>query len=293
MSSLLSQKAILASIRISQWSARKVDKKATDEVHAHNHADPQSGRYNKLLIAREGLQNVQQVAGEARAFHYSMTQPWLDDGARLLPSALFIAYANRIRDIKADFHRAADAFTSEYPAYVEDSKVRLGKLFRAADYPDPAHIRETFEFDSKILPCPDADDFRVDLAEEHAADIRADVEVRLKQALEDAIRDSLDRVIETVGHMATKLRTYRPARDLGDRTEGAFRNSLVDNVRELARLLPAFNLTGDPILTGISDRITAELCSFDAEDLRADQITRDLIAARAESILGQVQAFMQ
>jgi hypothetical protein len=43
---------------------------------------------------------------------------------------------------------------------------------------------------------------------------------------------------------------------------------LVDNVRELARLLPAFNLTGDPILANISERINAELCTYDADDPR-------------------------
>ena len=293
MPSLLSQKAVLASLSISQWSARKLDKKATEEIHARNHAEPHAGRYNKLLIAREGLQNVQHAAGEARTFHYAMTQPWMDDGARLLPSALFIDYANRIRDLKAEFHHAADEFASEFPAYVEDSKVRLGRLFSVADYPDPTDIRSLFAFDSKILPCPDADDFRIDIAEEHAADIRADVEARLKQALDDAMRNSVTRVVETVGHMATRLRAYRPAERRGDRTEGAFRNSLVDNVRELARLLPAFNLTGDPVLAGISDRINAELCTYDANDLRGDEATRHLIASRAESILADVQAFMQ
>jgi hypothetical protein len=53
MPSLLSQKAVLASVSISQWSARKLDKKATEEIHARNHAEPHAGRYNKLLIARE------------------------------------------------------------------------------------------------------------------------------------------------------------------------------------------------------------------------------------------------
>jgi hypothetical protein len=115
----------------------------------------------------------------------------------------------------------------------------------------------------------------------------------LKQALDDAMRDSVTRVVETVGHMATRLRAYRPAERRGDRTEGAFRNSLVDNVRELARLLPAFNLTGDPILADISDRINAELCAYEADDLRGDETTRHLIASRAESILADVQAFMQ
>ena len=116
MPSLLSQKAVLASLSISQWSARKLDKKATEEIHARNHAEPHAGRYNKLLITREGLQKVQHAAGEARTFQYAMTQPWMDDGARLLPSALFIDYANRIRDLKAEFHHADDEFASVFPA---------------------------------------------------------------------------------------------------------------------------------------------------------------------------------
>jgi hypothetical protein len=293
MPSLLSQKAVLASINISQWSARKVDKMATEEIHVRNHADVHAGRYNKLLIARESLQKVERVAGEARTFHYAMTQPWLDDGARLLPSALFIDYANRIRDLKAEFQQAADEFVSEYPIYVEASKVRLGGLFKLADYPDPTLVRGSFVFDSKILPCPDADDFRVELAEEHATDIRADLEARLRNALEKAIADTVGRVVETVGHMATELQAYRPAREPGDRTEGAFRDSLVDNVRELAELLPAFNLTGDPLLAKITDRINAELCRFDAVELRCDQMTRQLVASRAESILAEVQTFIQ
>ena len=77
MPSLLSQKAVLASLNISQWSARKLDKKVTEEIRARNHAEPHAGRYNKLLIAREGLQKVQHAAGEARTFHYAMTQPRL------------------------------------------------------------------------------------------------------------------------------------------------------------------------------------------------------------------------
>ena len=52
------------------------------------------------------------------------------------------------------------------------------------------------------------------------------------------------------------------------RTEGTFRNSLVDNVREFVRLVSAFNLTGDPIVANISERINAVLCTYDGDDLR-------------------------
>jgi hypothetical protein len=53
------------------------------------------------------------------------------------------------------------------------------------------------------------------------------------------------------GHEAARLPASTGP---GHRTEGTFRNSLVENLRELARLPPAFNLTGDPILANISER---------------------------------------
>jgi hypothetical protein len=50
-------------------------------IEATRPATNTGSRYNKLLIAGEGLQKVQHAAGEARTFHYAMTQPWMDDGA--------------------------------------------------------------------------------------------------------------------------------------------------------------------------------------------------------------------
>jgi hypothetical protein len=61
MPSLLSQKAVLASLSISQWSARKLDKKVTEEIHPRNHAEPHAGRYNKLLIASPTKRNQMQA----------------------------------------------------------------------------------------------------------------------------------------------------------------------------------------------------------------------------------------
>jgi hypothetical protein len=67
------------------------------------------------------------------------------------------------------------------------------------------------------------------------------------------------------GHEAARLPASTGP---GHRTEGTFRNSLLENLRELARRPPVFNLTGDPILANISERINAELCTYDADDLR-------------------------
>jgi hypothetical protein len=72
----LFSRALLCSLSISQWSASKHDRQASEEIAAHHGAQPDVGRYNKLLIPKETLAEVRRLAGEARREHYFMTLPW-------------------------------------------------------------------------------------------------------------------------------------------------------------------------------------------------------------------------
>src|ERR1019366_6705120 len=86
MSSILASRAMLTTLRIRQWSARKLDRKVTDEINSAHHASADAGRYNKSLVAKDSLAKIQTVANGARDFLYSQTSPWGDDGPRI-PSA--------------------------------------------------------------------------------------------------------------------------------------------------------------------------------------------------------------
>jgi hypothetical protein len=292
MPNILSEKSVLAGLSVSRWTARRLDRAVTEDVHQRHGAADGSGRYNKRLIAKQGLLTILGLVSGSRAAHTMMTLPWLDTGARLLPSSLYIDYSNRMRDLKARFDAAADAFENNYQALVDDAKQSLGKMFDKDDYPPQDQIRGRFKFNVSILPCPDADDFRVRIAQDQMDDIRADVEQRLADALEAAHRDTVDRIVSTVGHMAERLRKFKPAEKDGDRTEGVFRDSLVENVRDLARVLPAFNLTGNNRIADVAARIEQQLCGADAQTLREDEVLRSETANAAESILSDVRDLM-
>lgn len=289
---LLSQKACLAGLTMSAWTARRIDRKVTDKVNRDHNASRDAGRYNKMLIAPTALEALQKVRSAARSTHLAMTQPWLDEAGRILPTALYADYAEKMRKFRIDYEAEADDFARQYPQHVAEARQRLNGMFRADDYPAPHAIRAMFSFDVKLLPCPDASDFRVDLADEHADDIRADIEERMRKALDEAMREPVRRIIDTVGHMAERLRAYKPSGGRGDRTEGQFRDTLVQNVRDLVDLLPAFNLTGDQLLSEITERMARELCVTDADELRDNRKARKTVAAAAESILAQAKDFI-
>lgn len=289
--SFLASRAMLAHVKISLWSARALDRKVTDEVNQSHGARADAGRYNKSLIDPAALAPIVTAQGAVRAYHYANTLPWEDDGARLLPSALFDAYSTRVRQFGEEFDAAVATFLDAYPAHVEAARVRLNGMFRAEDYPSAGDIAKRFAFRRTIGAVPSPEDFRVALGDAQSALIRAEIEERAAEALRAAMADVNARVTDAVGKMAEKLRAYNPG-SKGERAEGIFRDSLVENVRDLAAILPGLNITSDPILAKVAARMSAELVQHDAAELRESATLRETIAASAESILSDVSEFL-
>lgn len=289
LTSPLSRKAVLCSVVGKQWTARKLDRKVTDETNKRHNATKDAGRYNKLLIAAEHLAEVNNLVGEARRLHYKMTQPWTDEGPRILSNMLYSKFCDEFRLLKRSFNDAADRFAAAYPRYVEERKQSLNGLFDEADYPSAADIRSKFKLDYDITPFPDADDFRSDLDDDTVAEIRAKLKETTVNVVDNAMKHTAEQIVAVVGKMAKKLSEYVPSEGRkGKPAEGVFRDSLVENVRELGALLPAFNLTQDPRLDAVTARIQRELCSEDAASLRENDNARASVQKSADEILAAV-----
>jgi hypothetical protein len=298
----LANKAVLTELTIGGWSARAYDKKVTEDTNRRHNATSDAGRYNKLLIAKEALEEINRITGAARAAHYKLTQPWYDNGARVLPTALYDEYSKMTRGFRVEYLAAVKKFADTYPKMVEAAKDRLNGMFNQEDYPAPEEMSiykwkdnpaGRFLFDVKIFPCPDASDFRVDLAQEHADDIKADVERRMKEALEHAMDEPVHRILEVTGCMVERLTAYKPAKaGSGKRPEGLFRDSLVENIRDLVKLLPAFNLTNNKVLADLTTRMERELCRNDADVLRGDAAVRDATKKAAQAIIAEAEQML-
>ncbi len=175
--------------------------------------------------------------------------------------------------------------------HVEDAQVRLGDMFSSEDYPSVEKIKGAFAFEVRILPVPVSSDFRVDIGDAQADDIRLALENATQEAIQTAMHDAFERISSAVSHMAEKLRAYKPGSE-GNRAEGVFRDSLVDNIRELVQVLPSFNLTNDENLKILTSRLNRELCLHDAAELRDSEDLRGDIATCAETILKDVSDYL-
>lgn len=293
MVNVLTQKALLVNLSMSSWGVRRFDKNAAEEVLTKHQAVRQSGLFTKRLLNKKAMAAIRTVKGAARSYHNTHTQPWMDNGARILPCTLYLEYGAQMQTFKEEFAAAVKEFVKEYPEYIKQAKKELGTLFNADDYPEPNHVRSRFGFEIAIDPVPDKSDFRADLDPALIAQISKDLDVRLDSILQSTVKDAAARITDTVGHMVERLKVYKPAnKKKGSKAEGKFHDSLIEHVRELATLLPAFNLANDPKLDALHKRILKELCPNEPDALREDDALRRKVVKEAEAILKQVSEFM-
>jgi hypothetical protein len=84
---MITERAMLAAVHISIWTAVKHDRKVSRQV-ADEHGAPETAwRYNKKLLSGAArLADLRSFAGQIRQSFYKITLPWSDEGYRLLPA---------------------------------------------------------------------------------------------------------------------------------------------------------------------------------------------------------------
>lgn len=274
----LQNQSLIVSLSISQWVARKHDKKVTDEVNTLHNATNDAGRYNKLLVAKEHTEAVNKIAGRARTFHYENTLPWGDNNERLLPTKNYFKYVEEMAKLKAEFDQAIAGFFANYNKVIAEAKIRLNGMFKESDYPSRSEIEDKFRFRTSFMPVPDSD-IRVGLVSGEVDKLRTSIESELNNRLADAVKDIWARIKTTVGHMRDKLAD----------SEAIFRDSLFDNLQELVELLPCLNVTEDAHIASVCNSLKGLMA--DPGNVRNNPALRATKADEAEAILKKFDTF--
>lgn len=292
MATGISERAMLTGLHISTWSGMQIDKEVTDAVNADFKADKKAGRYNKRLVDAQFLEGISSASSKARATHKLLTLPWEDDGTRVLANVGYINYTTQMRECRLKYEGAVKEFLSDIQPAINEAKTRLGDMFNVDDYPATDDLKEKFGFDVEIKPMPEGKDFRTKLSDEAVKAIVKDIERRSDQRLEAAMKDVFSRVHEAVSKMSERLRDYQPGKD-GKKASGIIRDTLVYNIHELADLMPALNITGDPRIDELAAQLKSELVEHSPEILRADAKVRAQTVSKADKILKKVKTYLR
>jgi hypothetical protein len=290
MGAIIMNNAFLVRLSMSVWNARKMDKGATRAAQARAHAGDKAGvKVYKSVIAADALDAIQRIANAARAEHRQRTVPWSYEGPGAITAEGYPAYKAVMATFEREFNKAVAKFFSVYAEERDNARKYLGDLFDANDYPDSANLGEKFAFTIACEPMPQAHDFRVQgLPKEVVDDIKLEIAERNADAIDNANVTAWQRIIEKVEKLKMALQNYKPAKD-GKPAEGKFHDTLVDNIKELAGLIPSINIANDPDLTRMQQKLNS-LTAYTAQDLRDDEKLRADISKQANLILSQIDA---
>ena len=277
----LTDRALLVQLNVSQWTARKYDKRASKEVTTAHGAASAAGRFNKsLLPMNDKLENIHKKTTFIRTKYYNNTLPWGLDGTMMLPTANYLSFMSDFRKEKGEWEQLVQEFLDEYDQMKLDAQRILGSLYDPADYPTALELRHKFKMDMAVFPVPSAD-FRVAIGSEELTRIQQDVERRVKEAEQAALKDVWNRLYERVKHIAEKLADPK----------AIFRDSMIENAKEICALLPRLNFADDPNLEAMRQQVEASLLKH-PDALRNDPDLRQDTAAAAKRIMDKMGAFM-
>ena len=281
----LSDRALLVQLNVSQWTARKQDKKATKEVQLSNGAAANTGNFHKsLLPMSDSLANIGTMAGDIRREFYENTLPWGMEGTHMLPTANYLAFMTTFRKRKSEWEQVVRKFIADYPSHQIMARRFLGNLYDPNDYPDVNDLQRKFKMDLVVMPVP-TNDFRVQLADDELSSIQADIQRRVEENSTLAMRDAWQRLYDRVKHMVERLSKL-------DEPKSRFHESTLEHITDLCALLPRLNVMDDPNLEAMRQEVESKLTGLSGDAVKNDPVLRRTKIDEASDIMAKMSVFM-
>lgn len=284
--STLAERAILTTLNVSQWTARKLDRDETLSVNRKHGLAIEAARVNKNLLPTKNneLQVLQQVTGMIRKDFDRHTLPWSVDGMRILKSEAYMEFSQEVNHWRDQWESARDTFIRAYPLLKAEACTALGSMYDESDYPRADDLHHRFRFDIRFMPIADERDWRIDVGDEAKAQLQADIRAQLEEVEANAMSEAWSRVHEVVEKTVERLAN----------PENIFRDSLIDNAIDLCAIMPSLNISNDHDMEEVRKTIERTLARFsgNVDALRHDPIEREDAAHALADVMRKMAGYM-
>jgi len=276
--------AMLVSYRTSAWSARIKDPAAAKAAAQALGITTSALSTSKNLMdgADTRLRAVVSAQEAGRMIHAQFTLPWTTDsgsrGPRMLPTTSWLPYMKKIAGAKTVYDKALADFLSHYEADRDAAQARINMVGDPLHvYPPPEKIEGFFTIAIDFSPIPAGTHFR-GLPDQFREQLEAAYEGKMRTRMAGAMSDAFARARDAVENLAERL----------EQPEPTFKSAAVENVRELAPMLRAWNLGNDEDLASLASQVEKLVDGEDMKSLKASEDTRRLVAREGRAIVAWI-----
>jgi hypothetical protein len=284
---MIQDTAIVVTATIGKWTARKFDKKVTDETNAAQGASDDAGRYNKRLASKECLDPFVKMEGEARKYLYKHTIPWGNNSQYLLNAASIMEFKQEMFKFQQKYMALVPALLDQWDDILKQAERDLNGMFNPADYPTRTELEGKFVFKVNYEPVP-TNHWAVGLTQEEKDYLTKSMEREFETRQQEAVRSIWERIKEQLLHMKDRLTATRQTKS-GDEKPAKLYDSLFGNMKELVEVLPSINIMNDPSIQDACNELSVLLA--DSDKVR-DNWTNDSVRhQKAEEVADVLNKF--
>ena len=271
-------RAVLMHLQFHKPPMTRLDRKATQDAERANNAKGVL-RTQKLLYPKYLIDPIVAVEAEARGYLRRMGLEWGGSGAYLVDTRLYLQVQDELSKYGVKRKQEVAKFAQNWSRVLQEAAASQGDLFDASVYPDVSGVVSQFTMSVHVAPMGSMDSrLFTDIENELRERIEKDIDATTRENMGNAIMQPLERLLEAV------LNLY----DKTSRDNARIHDAVVEQVGEIADLMPHFNILELPQLDALANACKSRL-QVSAELLRGkDNDRKKLVAEDAKRILGAV-----
>ena len=283
----IASSASLVDMSISQWAARKKDKRASAEVAYANNAETGIANVTKDLLADSPeLKAIKDMTSAIRVFHQDMTFPW--GMHNLLPTSRYFDYHKRITEMFQKWDGLVSEVLASYEwqlAHTHALADKMGDVFTPDEYPTVDEVRSKFSYRLGYYPVP-RNDWRVEMNQAGLT--------QMQEQFSDYVENNVKGMFTRVDDQLLKpLQTMSKRLDYTDNEDKqVFRNTLVTNLVEMIDTLEQVNVTNDTELAETRMQLVEALDGVTADGLRDDAYLRRETKRKVDDLIKNLPSLM-
>lgn len=278
---VLSEAAMLTSVRISMFNPLRDDREASRELAHTKGASTRRVKVKKRIFDNCFPKTRQQAAFIRNGIMYKYTFELPKNGGgqqkgpRLLPTRIAEKFLDEITSAMDDFNHYADEECADLEKYLDSERESFGDLFKETDYSWIQSIRNTFNVEVAVDPIPSVEGINVG---RHNDRMRAQSAERQSKMIAEMNKQLLATMLEHVSHVANVL----------DKDRTCIFPSLLGNVRELVQdIIPACNVNDDPEITSLCNDLKKVL-RYNDDQIKNSESAKKMIQKVAKSTAKKV-----
>jgi hypothetical protein len=214
--------------------------------------------------------------------------PW-SKGIDMLNILHYYEFSQGLRERIEVANQAVDDLVANWDSEVRKDLMRIQAKCAAkgipdksnpADYPTAQQVADRFGVEVRYLPVPTAGDFRVAISEEDKASLQKQLDDAEKNAASHVLTSMLDPMRKAVEKLSVEIGK-----------EGAiFRDSLIDNMVEVAERMTRVNISDDPRVQERINDLRSLLGTYanNKDMLRTSQVVREKAASQLDELMNKM-----